>query len=181
MEDDFVHEVFWGTETKMGRAFVQERALNTENSIDILDYEKTSHILKEAKHISVSTCYCRHKAHHLGDDCYAPLETCLSFDNVAYSLIEHNHAREIDSSEALDIINMSIDHNLVQCGENVQNKPSFICNCYKCHCEAFMAARKFGLLVPMNTTNYIPIIDESKCVGCGKCTLACPMTAIAEK
>ncbi|MFY9277317.1 MAG: 4Fe-4S binding protein [Clostridium sp.] len=33
----------------------------------------------------------------------------------------------------------------------------------------------------MNTTNYIPIIDESKCVGCGKCTLACPMTAIAEK
>ena len=44
-----------------------------------------------------------------------------------------------------------------------------------------MAARKFGLLVPMNATNYIPIIDESKCVGCGKCTLACPMTAIAEK
>ena len=76
---------------------------------------------------------------------------------------------------------MSIDHNLVQCGENVQNKPSFICNCCKCHCQAFMAARKFGLLVPMNTTNYIPIIDESKCVGCGKCTLACPMTAIAEK
>ena len=76
---------------------------------------------------------------------------------------------------------MSIDHNLVQCGENVQNKPSFICNCCKCHYEAFMAARKFGLLVPMNTTNYIPIIDESKCVGCGKCTLACPMTAIAEK
>lgn len=178
VEDDFVRQLFWGTETKMGRAFVQERALDNENSIDILDYEKTSHILKEAKHISVSTCYCRHRAHHLGDDCYAPMETCISFDNVAYSLVKHNKARKIDASEALEIVNMAVDHNLVQCGENVQNKPTFLCNCCKCHCEAFMGARKFGLLVPMNTTNYIPVINEDKCVGCGKCTLVCPMTAI---
>lgn len=178
VEEDFVRELFWGTETKMGRAFVQERVLNTENAIDILDYEKTSHIIKDAKHISVSACYCRHKSHHLGDDCYAPMETCLSFDNVAYSLIKHNHARKIDVSEALEIINMSADYNLVQCGENVQKRPSFICNCCKCHCEAFISARKFGLLVPINTTNYIPVIDENKCVGCGKCTLVCPMTAI---
>ena len=84
VEGDFMKELFWGTETKMGRAFVQERVLNDENSIDILDYEKASHIIKNAKHISVSMCYCRHKAHHLGDECYAPMETCLSFDNNAY-------------------------------------------------------------------------------------------------
>lgn len=178
VEDAFVKDLFWGTDTKLGRAFVQERVLNDENSIDILDYEKASHIIKSAKHIGVSSCYCRHKAHHLGDDCYAPMETCLSFDTTAYTLTKHNYARKIDASEALDILNISYDYNLVQCGENVQKHPNFMCNCCKCHCEAFVSAKKFGFLVPVNTTSYIPVINEDKCVACGKCTKVCPMEAI---
>ncbi|MGG7146012.1 4Fe-4S dicluster domain-containing protein [Clostridium butyricum] len=178
VEDDFMKELFYGSETKMGRAFVQERVLNNDNSIDILDYEKASHIIKSAKHIGVSSCYCRHKAHHLGDDCYAPMETCLSFDTTAYTLTKHNYARKIDSHEALDILNMCYDYNLVQCGENVQKQPNFMCNCCKCHCEAFTSAKKFGLLVPVNTTSYIPYVDIHKCIGCGKCTNICPMEAI---
>lgn len=178
VEDDFMNELFYGSETKMGRAFVQERVLNNDNSIDILDYEKASHIIKSAKHIGVSSCYCRHKAHHLGDDCYAPMETCLSFDTTAYTLTKHNYARKIDSHEALDILNMCYDYNLVQCGENVQKQPNFMCNCCKCHCEAFTSAKKFGLLVPVNTTSYIPYVDTHKCIGCGKCTNICPMEAI---
>lgn len=178
VEDDFMKELFYGSETKMGRAFVQERVLNNDNSIDILDYEKASHIIKSAKHIGVSSCYCRHKAHHLGDDCYAPMETCLSFDTTAYTLTKHNYARKIDSHEALDILNMCYDYNLVQCGENVQKQPNFMCNCCKCHCEAFTSAKKFGLLVPVNTTSYIPYVDTHKCIGCGKCTNICPMEAI---
>lgn len=179
VEDDFMKELFFGSETKMGRAFVQERILNNDNSIDILDYEKASHIIKSAKHIGVSSCYCRHKAHHLGDDCYAPMETCLSFDTTAYTLTKHNYARKIDSHEALDILNMCYDYNLVQCGENVQKQPNFMCNCCKCHCEAFTSAKKFGLLVPVNTTSYIPYVDTHKCIGCGKCTNICPMEAIS--
>lgn len=178
VEDDFSKELFWGTETKLGRAFVQERVLTNENSIDILDYEKASYIIKNAKHIGVSACYCRHKAHHLGDDCYAPMETCLSFSTTAYTLTKHNYARKIDASEALDILNMCYDYNLVQCGENVQKQPNFICNCCKCHCEAFVSAKKFGFLVPVNTTNYLPNINNDKCIGCGKCTKVCPMEAI---
>lgn len=179
VEDDFMKELFFGSETKMGRTFVQERVLNNDNSIDILDYEKASHIIKSAKHIGVSSCYCRHKAHHLGDDCYAPMETCLSFDTTAYTLTKHNYARKIDSHEALDILNMCYDYNLVQCGENVQKQPNFMCNCCKCHCEAFTSAKKFGLLVPVNTTSYIPYVDTHKCIGCGKCTNICPMEAIS--
>ena len=53
-----------------------------------------------------------------------------------------------------------------------------MCNCCKCHCEAFVSARKFGLLVPVNTTSYIPVVDTEKCIGCGKCNKVCPMDAI---
>ena len=53
----------------------------------------------------------------------------------------NNYGRKIDASEALDIVNRAYEYNLVQCGENVQKAPSFMCNCCKCHCEAFVSAR----------------------------------------
>jgi ferredoxin len=68
--------------------------------------------------------------------------------------------------------------NLVQFGENVRERVSFICNCCGCCCEALIAARKFGFLNPVHTTNFIPEIDEEKCTGCGKCISLCPVEAM---
>jgi ferredoxin len=55
---------------------------------------------------------------------------------------------------------------------------NFICNCCGCCCEAMIAARKFGNLSPVHTTNYLPEIDRQKCTGCGKCITVCPVEAI---
>ncbi len=41
--------------------------------------------------------------------------------------------------------------------------------------------KKFGFLVPVNTTSYLPNINKDRCVGCGKCTKVCPMEAIKLK
>jgi ferredoxin len=70
------------------------------------------------------------------------------------------------------------DSNLVQFGENVQEKVNFICNCCGCCCEALIAARKFGFLNPVHTTNFFPVIIEDNCNGCGKCVSLCPVEAI---
>jgi hypothetical protein len=42
------------------------------------------------------------------------------------------------------------DYNLVQFGENVQEKVNFICYCCGCCCDALIAARKFGFLNPVH-------------------------------
>ena len=60
----------------------------------------------------------------------------------------------------------------------MQEKVGFICNCCGCCCEALIAARKFGFLNPVHTTNFIPEIDEVKCTGCGKCVILCPVEAM---
>jgi NAD-dependent dihydropyrimidine dehydrogenase PreA subunit len=178
VEEDFVKDLFFSTETRQGRVFVQEEVLSKGNIAHILDFERASSVIENATHISVSTCYCRHKKYHLGEVCAKPTEVCLSFGNTAATLIKHDYSRKIQAQEALEILHMSYENNLVQCGENVKKDVSFMCNCCGCCCEALIAARKFGMLHPVETTNFIPSIYSESCVGCGKCARECPIGAI---
>ena len=41
-----------------------------------------------------------------------------------------------------------------------------------------IAARKFAIFNPVHTTNFIPVINESVCNGCGKCVKVCPVEAM---
>ena len=184
VEEDFVKDLFFATETRLGRTFVQEPVLSTEHTNHILDYERATHIIEEAKYIGLGLCYCRHRHQHVGKPCEinAPWDVCLTFGNVAKSLATHGgHARLIDKSEALDALQRSYEANLVQIGENVREDPAFICNCCGCCCEALQAARRFAPMQPIATSNYIPEIHYDKCISCGKCSRVCPILAIEMK
>jgi ferredoxin len=41
-----------------------------------------------------------------------------------------------------------------------------------------VAAKKFGMLHPVQTTAYIPKVQEENCSCCGKCARTCPIGAI---
>ena len=182
VEEDFIKDLFLGMDTKLGRVFVNEPVLMTEKTNHILDYERATHIIEDADFIGVGTCFCRHKNYHLGIPCKlnAPMETCLTFGNVARSLAEHGgYTRPIDKSEALEILEMSYGYNLVQMGENVRERPAFMCNCCGCCCEALNAVRRFAPMQPIATTNYLPKINPDECVSCGKCEKVCPVLAIS--
>jgi len=178
VEEDFIRELFTDGETQLGRTFVHEPALPSDNGLHVLDYERASEVIRTAKHRAVGICYCRHKMHHLDKACSSPMDICMTFGNPAYSLERHGFARRVDVAEGLDLLQQAWDNNLVQFGENVREGVSFICNCCGCCCEAMIAARRFGMLHPVHTTNYLPEIDEEKCNGCVKCTQVCPVEAI---
>lgn len=179
-EDAFVTDLFTGGNTRLGRTYVNENVLSNENSLHILDYERASEIVKTASVIGIGTCYCRHKMQHVGKNCQAPLDNiCMTFNGCADSLTRHGIARKADISEGLDVLQKARDYKLLQIGENVQEKVSFICNCCGCCCEALTAARKLGFLNTVLTTNYIPVISEDKCDGCGKCITLCPVEAMS--
>lgn len=181
VEEDFVKDLFFATETKLGRVFVQEPVLTSDKMNHILDYERATHIIEEAEYIGLGMCYCRHKMMHAGHPCEinAPMDVCLTLGNVARSIAEHgDYARLISKEEAKEVLQRSYESNLVQIGENVREKPTFICNCCGCCCEALQAARKFSPMQPVATTNYIPQIHMDKCIGCGKCAKVCPVLAV---
>lgn len=178
VEEEFIRQLVVRGETQLGRVFVQETALSPENSLHVLDYERASEVIRTASVRGVGICYCRHKMMHMGRNCDVPMDICMTFNGVAQSLTRHGYARAVDVHEGLDLLQQAHERNLVQFGENARETVSFICNCCGCCCEAMIAARKFGLLNPVHTSNFLPVIDESKCNGCGKCVNVCPVEAM---
>lgn len=178
VEEDFIKDLFLNGETQLGRVFVNEGVLTNENALHVLDYERASDVIKTASQIGIGVCYCRHKMQHVGKNCNAPMDICMTFNGSAESLIRHGIAGKVDVAEGLDLLGKAQDSNLVQFGENVRQRVNFICNCCGCCCEALIAARKFGFLNPVHTTNFIPEITEDKCTGCGKCASLCPVEAM---
>jgi ferredoxin len=179
--DDFLKSLFMTGETQVGRIFVHEPAIPEPAAVTlcILPYERATEVIKTASHRGISLCYCRHKMAHLNRACTAPQEICMTFNEPARALIKHRHARSVSKEECLDLLQIAWDHKLVQFGSNVREGIGFICNCCGCCCEAMAAARRFGLMHPVHTTNYLPDLRADKCKGCGRCLQVCPVAAIS--
>jgi ferredoxin len=178
VEEDFIRDLFTRGETQLGRTFVHEPALSDDNALHVLDYERASAVIDSASHMAIGMCYCRHKMQHLGRACDAPMNICMTFNGTAKSLTKHGIARQVDKAEGKDLLQQAYDSNLVQFGENVQRRVNFICNCCGCCCEAMIAARRFAIMNPVHTTNFLPEVAQETCNGCGKCVTACPVEAM---
>ena len=181
VEEEFIKSLFVDGQTQLGRVFVNEAVLadvSADHALQVLDYERASEVIKSASHIGVGLCYCRHKMEHLGKNCSAPLDICMTFNSSAESLTRSGYARAIDAVECLDLLDQAYERNLVQFGENVQSRVNFICHCCGCCCEAMIAARKYGILQPVHTSNFLPLVTPERCTGCAKCVQVCPVAAI---
>jgi len=172
-EEDFMRKLL-SLKTPIGRILVNEKAVKKNDEVYVLDYERATKIIQNAESIGVSRCYCRHKAEHLGEHCDAPQEVCLSLNNLSQSLSKHGYAKLISNERALEILELSYEHNLIQFAENVKDDVGFICNCCSCCCMALKGARKMGIPQTISSSNFIATLND-RCVGCRKCIDVCPL------
>jgi ferredoxin len=178
VEEDFICELFLRGNTQLGRVFVQEEILSSENALHVLDYERATEVIETSTDIGIGLCYCRHKRQHQNRACDAEMDICMTFNSVATSLIRSDYARRVEPAECKELLHKAWEQNLVQFGENVQNKVSFICNCCSCCCEALLTAQRFGYEHPVHTSNFIARVEDN-CSGCGGCLASCPVKVIS--
>jgi len=174
---EFVQE-FFSPGTSRSRTFVYNDNLPKVKS-EILRFDEAAEQIKMVGHGSLSKCYCRHEAWHLGKNCSAPIDDiCMSLGIASDFVAEHGFGRRASVEELLNTLKKAEDSGLVHIGDNVLDQTTFICNCCGCCCGFLEGITKHHLKHAVTTTNYIAKLDSEACNGCEVCVDHCQIKAI---
>lgn len=165
-----------------GKGLSVHRVIPVEESIDfemeIFPYEKASDLLEKAKSWGVRDCICRLQKQLIGDPCDHPLENCLVFAPIEGAFNKSEVDRTITKEEALTILHEAEEAGLVHTTGNYQGPNYYICNCCTCSCGILRGVVEFNKPSAITKSDFLVVIDEDLCVGCGDCIERCQFTAL---
>ena len=174
---EFVQE-FFSPETTRSRAFIYGGVLPKVKS-EVLSFYEAAEYIKKAGKGSLTKCYCRHEAWHLGKNCSAPIDDiCMTLGVASDFVVEQGFARRASVEELLDALKRAEDFGLVHIGDNVLDQITFICNCCGCCCGFLTGITEQHLKHAVTTTQFIAGAEHEDCNGCGECESRCQIHAI---
>jgi len=174
---EFVQE-FFSPGTSRGRVYVYSDVLPPVKS-EVLSFFEAAEYIKKAGRGSLSKCYCRHEAWHLGKNCSAPIDDiCMSLGPASDFVAEQGFGRRASVNELLDALKRAEDSGLVHIGDNVLDQTTFICNCCGCCCGFLQGITQQHLKHAVTTTQFIAGAEHEECNGCGECESRCQIQAI---
>lgn len=169
---------FFGAETKMFQTWAYESLLPADVETEVLTYEKASEMIRDAGGGSLTMCYCRHQAWHLGKACSAPLEdVCMSLGSASEWLVRRGFARPASADQLLRVLEQTEELGLVHLADNVQKKPAYICHCCGCCCGLLRSINEHET-PSVHPSNFHPAINQELCTGCGACVERCHVNAL---
>jgi Pyruvate/2-oxoacid:ferredoxin oxidoreductase delta subunit len=174
---EFAQELF-SPGTSRSRAFIYSGVLPKVRS-EVLNFFEAAEYIKKAGRGSLSKCYCRHEAWHLGKNCSAPIDDiCMSLGAASDFVAEQGFGRRASVNELLDTLKRAEDSGLVHIGDNVLDQTTFICNCCGCCCGLLLGVTQHHLKHTVTTTQFIAGVDHEECNGCEECKDRCQIQAI---
>jgi formate hydrogenlyase subunit 6/NADH:ubiquinone oxidoreductase subunit I len=176
---DELYEVYGTTPTKAFRYLPNTVHIEPETHA-VFPFEMMENVIKNARIIALVSCACRVTAQLIGKKrCEHPLEVCMKFDELAEYVIERGLGREVNKTEALEVIKRCEEAGLVHLVDNAREGIKHTCNCCSCCCWSVgtIKRRKIPRDVLM-ATYFLRETDTDKCTGCGSCVDICPVNAI---
>ena len=149
----------------------------------VLPYTDWDNIIERNEVIAVSPCQCRTFTPIRSGEplsCDHPLETCMSFGEQAQYYIENGIGRQIDKTEAREILQNGVDAGMVVQVMNTK-QCDVICQCHGDCCAILSGYISMdGDVENMKyVSNYELVVDDETCIGCGACVERCPMFTIS--
>jgi len=120
-----MHKQWMQTDTKQLRVIPISQKVNAE--MNITSYEMAEEIIRSQSKIVASPCICRKEHQMAGKGCDNPMEVCLSFGTGAYYYEQNGLGREVDQSEALEILEKGGLRGLSCNRATPRNPPIFAC------------------------------------------------------
>jgi Pyruvate/2-oxoacid:ferredoxin oxidoreductase delta subunit len=135
-------------------------------------------VLKNPDHIVALDCPCRASRQN---PCL-PLDVCLIVgEPFAAFMLEHHpeRTRSITQAEAVEILKAEdarghVHHAFFK--DAMLGRFYAICNCCSCCCGAMQAHRNGNPMLA--SSGYVSSVDDSACIGCGKCAPFCQFHAL---
>ncbi len=179
---EYLEEAFF--EESMAAGIPQLRTILIGQIIEheqgIASYDDLRTIVKNAGGpFAVQECICRQSQEVLDNPCQKTKlgDSCLLFRTNARLAIEKGHAKEISEEELLKILEKGEKDGLVLQPGNSQ-RPGNICMCCGCCCEILTNTKRFPNPARLFATNFVAVVDEDVCSGCGTCEARCNMEAV---
>lgn len=180
------------------------KEVNLEEAVSdprtVLPLDIASEMVKAEPLVAVADCYCRASRKIVGKDCGHSLETCLTFNELADTLLQAGLARQIDHDEAVQILQSSEREGLVHFVDNAEGRIRSLCNCCSCSCLLLNVLKRGGgnaggpsrylirysgadvselalcaQICPTGALSYNGAlsVNYGKCIGCGLCVSRC--------
>ncbi len=139
----------------------------------IKPYDDIDAMLDRHTRFAVGVCMCRLMDQKKPNNpCTHPLETCIETDDYATFYIETGIGREITKEEARAILAAGEKDGRIIQATNSQEGENF-CSCCACGCGMLVLKKMFPGPSAELWSNHYSVIDEDKCISCGKCVKRC--------
>jgi NAD-dependent dihydropyrimidine dehydrogenase PreA subunit len=159
------------------RVITVDREIPEDKSVQ--PYDRILQYIDRAQHLGLVTCHCRHMYELLGDSCDKPRDVCMAIGPGAKYMADYGLARPISREQAREVLERAEKAGLVHMVSNTGKYLDFICNCCSCHCENLKSLKRSRGRGLAAISSFISAVNADECIGCGDCTVRCPMEALA--
>jgi len=135
--------------------------------------------------IVITDCPCRKRTETLGirecKDEFPIEETCFQVGLFGQYFLRRGEGKELSRQEAHDLVDKLAKKGLVFTTENIKSPiHQVICSCCACCCALLRGITRFEDKNENCTarSNYMSIVEQDLCKGCGLCVKRCPFQAV---